>query len=158
MGVTLKDIAKIANVSHATVARALNNSGNIKPETKERIMNIVRELKYSSNISAKSLVTNRSYNIGLFISSMNQRTSSGFFCEMLGGVNSVIGGDYNLVVREVGYDTDFLTIDKNRFDGILLVSQSESDDGFIPDVVSKEIPLVVLNRELDDHLMPSMNH
>lgn len=156
MGVTLKDIAKLAHVSHATVARALNNSGNIKPETKDRIMDIVRELKYSSNISAKSLVTNRSYNIGLFFSSMSQRTSPGFFYEMLGGVNSVIGDAYNLVVREVGHETDFLTIDKNRFDGILLVSQSESDDTFIRNVISKEIPLVVLNRELDDQLIPNI--
>lgn len=156
MGVTLKDIAKMANVSHATVARALNNSGYINEKTKERILNIVKEMKYSSNISAKSLVTNKSYNVGLFFSSMSQRTSPGFFYEMLGGVNSVIGGSYNLVVREVGHETEFLTIDKNRFDGILLVSQSESDNAFIKDVLQKEIPLVVLNRELDDPSIPNV--
>ena len=149
MATTLKDIARLAGVSHTTVSRALNDHPAISPETKERIVKLADELNYSSNMSAKSLVTNRSHTIGLFFSRTSQRTSPGFFYEMMGGVNDVLMGRYNLVAREIGMQTDFSTVDHNRFDGILFVSQSEQDDAFIRDMLCKQIPLVVLNRELD---------
>jgi len=147
---TLKHIAEIAGVSHTTVSRVLNNSEKVSPETKKHILKIANELNYSSNINAKSLVTKRSGNIGLFFSSTSQRTSPGFFYETLKGVNSITDGCYNLIVREVGLETEFYTIEADRLDGILFVSQSESDDSFIQDVLSKGIPLVVLNREVKD--------
>lgn len=150
MSVTLKDIAKIANVSHTTVSRALNNSPYISAKTKERVMDIVRQRNYSPNIIAKGLVTNRTYNIALFFSSLTQGTSPNFFYETVEGAYSVLKGNYNLVVQETGGDTSFSSVDKNRFDGIILISQSETDDAFIRDVLSKGIPLVVLNREIDE--------
>lgn len=149
MAVTLKDIAHLAGVSHTTVSRALNDHPAIRPETKEKILKLVTELNYSSNVSAKSLVTNRSNTIGLFFSRTSQRTSPGFFYEMMGGVSNVLMGHYNLIAREFGTETDFSTVDHKRFDGILFVSQSQQDDAFIQDVLGKGIPLVVLNRELD---------
>ncbi|MBC3753029.1 LacI family DNA-binding transcriptional regulator, partial [Bacillus pumilus] len=44
--VTIKDIAKLAGVSHTTVSRALNNSPLIKPATKDKIKKIAAELHY----------------------------------------------------------------------------------------------------------------
>lgn len=151
MSITLKDIAKIANVSHTTVSRALNNSAYISEATKKRIMGIVKQLNYSPNISAKSLVTNRTYNIALFFSSLSKGTSPNFFYETVEGVNSVIKGNYNLVVREIGDYTEYISISKNRFDGIILISQSENDNAFINHVIEKEIPIVVLNREINEN-------
>jgi LacI family purine nucleotide synthesis repressor len=147
MSVTLKDIAKIANVSHTTVSRALNNSPFISAQTRERIMALVRELNYSPNISAKSLVTSRTYNIALFFSSLTLGTTPNFFYETVEGAYGVLKGNYNLVVQEIA-GPPFSNVNKNRFDGIILISQSEEDDGFIADVLEKGIPLVVLNREI----------
>lgn len=53
MSVTIKDIAKYANVSHTTVSRALNNSPYIKEETKNKILHIAKQLNYVPNYSAK---------------------------------------------------------------------------------------------------------
>ncbi len=150
MEVTIKDIAKIANVSHTTVSRALNDSPFINVETKAKIMTIAKELNYVTNYSAKSLVLNRSYNIGLIFTTISEVTSSRFFYETVSGVNSVIKESYNLVVRGIDDYKNFAFINKRSFDGIILMSQSESDNSFIYYLMDKKIPLVVLNRDINE--------
>ena len=119
MEVTIKDIAKIANVSHTTVSRALNNSPFISDLTKAKIMTIAKELNYVPNYSAKSLVLNRSYNIGLIFTTISEATSSRFFYETISGVNSAIKESYNLVVRGIDDYKDFTSVNSKRFDGII---------------------------------------
>lgn len=149
MSVTIKDIAKIAGVSHTTVSRALNNSSFINEDTKKKIKEIAKQVNYVPNFNAKSLVLKKSYNIALFFTSISKGTSANFFQDVVKGVNSIIRKNYNLVVRGIDDYEDFLSIDKKRFDGIILISQSDSDDAFIYDVLQKEIPIVVLNREIE---------
>ncbi|WNQ13611.1 LacI family DNA-binding transcriptional regulator [Paenibacillus aurantius] len=149
MSVTIKDIAKRANVSHTTVSRALNDSPLINQETKDRIKALAEQMNYTPNFSAKSLVLDRSYNVGLFFSTLETGTSAGFFHDTVRGVNSVIKDEYNLVVKGIDdYAGGFPRITRKSFDGIILMSQSEQDDAFIRYVTGIGIPLVVLNREL----------
>jgi len=150
MEVTIKDIAKIANVSHTTVSRALNDSPFINVETKAKIMLIAKDLNYVPNYSAKSLVLNRSYNIGLIFTTISEVTASRFFYETVSGVNSVIKESYNLVVRGIDDYKNFTHVNRKRFDGIILMSQSNSDNPFIYYLLDKKIPLVVLNRDIDE--------
>ncbi|MFB6466380.1 LacI family DNA-binding transcriptional regulator [Cytobacillus sp. Hz8] len=147
--VTIKDIAKLANVSHTTVSRALNDSPLIKPETKRKILEIVSQLKYTPNINAKSLAMQKSYTIGLFFTSITNGTSLSFFVDTVKGINSVINEEYNLFVRGIDDYHDFSSIYKRRFNGIVLMSQSEVDNAFINHVRDQNIPLVVLNREVE---------
>lgn len=149
MSVTIKDIAKLANVSHTTVSRALNNSPLINQETKIKIKAIAEQLNYVPNYNAKSLVLDKSYTIGLFFSSISQGTSPSFFFDTVRGVNSVIEQNYNLVVRGIDDYKDFSDINRKRFDGIVLMSQSDLDNAFIYHVWQNKIPLVVLNREIE---------
>ncbi|UOF90309.1 LacI family transcriptional regulator [Fodinisporobacter ferrooxydans] len=151
MGVTIKDIAKLANVSHTTVSRALNDSPLIKEETKDKIKALAKQLNYVPDYNAKSLVLQKSYTIGLFFTTINQGTSPSFFYETVRGVNSVITEDYNLVVRGIDAYNDFSAINDKRFDGIILMSQSDEDNALIYSVLQKKIPLVVLNRELEEN-------
>ncbi len=148
--VTIKDIAKIANVSHTTVSRALNDSPLIKPGTKKKILEIASELNYTPNYNAKSLVKQKSYTIGLFLTSLTNGTSSSFFVETVKGVNSVITQQYNLFVKGIENLDDFTTIHHKRFDGIILMSQSDLDDDFITYLKEKQIPCVVLGRDIGD--------
>ena len=150
MSVTIKDIAKIANVSHTTVSRALNDSPFIKKETKDTIKEIAKQLNYFPNLNARSLVLNKSYNIALVFTSISDGTSPSFFHDVIEGVNSVIKKGYNLVVTGIDEYQDFNAINKKRFDGIILISQSDKDNIFIYDILKKEIPMVVLNREIQE--------
>ncbi len=150
MSVTIKDIARLANVSHTTVSRALNDSPLINPKTKQRIQTIAKELHYSPNYSAKSLVLDRSYNIGLFFSTLHSGTTSGFFHEIVRGVNAVVKDRYNLVVKGIDEYKDFRGITPKSFDGIIVMSQSAQDDPFIGHALARGIPVVVLNRHVEN--------
>lgn len=147
MGITIKDIAKMAKVSHTTVSRALNDSPFINQETKDRILEIAQRLNYVPNFNAKSLVLQKSHNIGLFFSTISKGTSSSFFHETIIGVNNVLGNKYNLLVQGIDDYSDYLSLDNSRFDGIIIMSQMDSDNAFIYKVIEKSIPLVILNRE-----------
>lgn len=149
--VTIKDIAKIANVSHTTVSRAINDSPLIKPGTKKKILEIASQLNYTPNFYAKSLVMNKSYTIGLFFTSITNGTSSSFFTDTIKGVNSMIDTNYNLFVRGIDDYHDFTSINANRFDGIILMSQSDVDNAFIYHVLERNIPIIVLNREVNEN-------
>lgn len=65
MAVTIKDIAKVANVSYSTVSKALNDSPLVKPVTKTRINKIAEELGYQPNFAAQRLVQKKSKTIGV---------------------------------------------------------------------------------------------
>ncbi|TDF96565.1 LacI family DNA-binding transcriptional regulator [Paenibacillus piri] len=150
MSVTIKDIAKLANVSHTTVSRALNDSPLINQETKERIRQLAESLNYTPNYNAKSLVLDRSYNLGLFFSTLHTGTSAGFLYEAVKGVNDVIKDSYNLIVRGIDDYTSYEKVNRKSYDGIIVMSQSSSDQPFIEYASANEIPLVVLNREIDN--------
>ncbi|MCZ8511362.1 LacI family DNA-binding transcriptional regulator [Paenibacillus filicis] len=149
MSVTIKDIAKLAGVSHTTVSRALNDSPLINPETKERIKAIAGSMNYTPNYSARSLVLDRSYNLGLFFSTLHSGTSAGFLYEAIKGVNDVIKDQYNLIVRGIDDYKSYHNVNRKSFDGLIVMSQSRSDQSFIEYATDKEIPLIVLNRQVD---------
>src|SRR5512137_402414 len=68
--ITIKDIARLANVSHTTVSRALNDKSRICRETKEKIISIAKELNYRPNFVARSLVMKRTRTLGLVITTI----------------------------------------------------------------------------------------
>ncbi|QEE60689.1 LacI family DNA-binding transcriptional regulator [Salinibacterium sp. dk2585] len=61
----IRDVARLAGVSYQTVSRVLNESPNIRPSTKERVLEVIDELGYQPNQAARTLVTNRSRTIGV---------------------------------------------------------------------------------------------
>ena len=69
--ISIKEIAKLANVSVATVSRVINNNGRFSEATKERVENIIKEYGYTTNIAAKSLRTSKSKTIGLIVPHIN---------------------------------------------------------------------------------------
>jgi DNA-binding LacI/PurR family transcriptional regulator len=150
MGVTIKDIGKLAGVSHTTVSRALNDSKLISEVTRERIKRVAKELNYVPNFNAKSLVLDKSYIIGLFFSTIANGTSSGFFQQAVIGVNSIIKDRYNVVVKGIDEYQNFRGINSNSFDGVIVMSQSDEDNSFIYYLLDKKIPVVVLNRDIKD--------
>ncbi|HML46567.1 MAG TPA: LacI family DNA-binding transcriptional regulator [Clostridia bacterium] len=64
---TIKDIASLAGVSHATVSRVLNDSPKVNPDTREKVLKLIQELEFSPRVSARALNSGKNYNIGLLI-------------------------------------------------------------------------------------------
>ncbi|WP_321386602.1 LacI family DNA-binding transcriptional regulator [uncultured Enterococcus sp.] len=148
--VTIKDIAKVAGVSHTTVSRALNDNPLIKLDTRKKIQKIAEELNYVPNFNAKSLVNQKNYMIGLFFSSIDQGTSSSFLVDVITGIHSVLDESYSLSVEGIDEIQALERVNFQRYDGIVIMSQSDNDGPFIDYVKQQKIPFVVLNRPLDD--------
>ena len=67
MEVTIKDIAERAEVSYATVSRALNNKYGVHEKTRKNVLSIATEMEYSPNAVARGLVKKRTHTLGLII-------------------------------------------------------------------------------------------
>lgn len=61
----MADVARLAGVSHQTVSRVVNGQNNLRPETRERVQQAIRQLGYRPNTAARALVTRRSATIGV---------------------------------------------------------------------------------------------
>ncbi|MCC5928765.1 MAG: LacI family DNA-binding transcriptional regulator [Cyclobacteriaceae bacterium] len=149
MSVTIKDIAKMLNVSHTTVSRALNDSPLISRETRQRVIELAEKYHYQPNVMARSLVLSKSYNVGLFFSTLQSGTTAQFFLESVRAVSMALRGTYRLSLQGIDELEDPNSIDRRHYDGILLMSQDTRDDDFIKILRKKSIPLVVMNREVD---------
>ncbi|RFA23582.1 LacI family DNA-binding transcriptional regulator [Subtercola boreus] len=66
---SIRDVARLAGVSHQTVSRVLNNSTSLREETKQRVQQVMDELQYRPNRAARMLVTSRSRTIGVISAS-----------------------------------------------------------------------------------------
>ena len=78
--VTIRDIARVLDISHSTVSRVLSGwtGGSISEETRERVLECSRRLGYAPNTSARALCTGRTGNIALFTPSLEERTGPHF--------------------------------------------------------------------------------
>jgi len=81
MGHTMREVAKWAGVSPATVSRVLNKTHYISPQTEQRVLEVVRQLNYYKNVHARRLATGRSDLFGLVISEI----ANPYFPEIIRG-------------------------------------------------------------------------
>ena len=146
---TIKDIAKLADVSIATVSRVLNDNPFVTDSVRERVLAATRELDYIPNTAAKILKTHRSHTIGFVISDI----SSEALLEAARAAETVVAGeDYNMILcstendpqREYNYLK--MLISKN-VDGIVLNTTGQNID-YVAEM-SHQVPFVLYNRKID---------
>lgn len=76
MNPTIKDVAKMANVSIATVSRVLNNLGGYTDKTKQRVNEVIKEIGYQPNAIARGLINKRTQTIGVLFPNVSSSFSS----------------------------------------------------------------------------------
>lgn len=92
--ITIKDIAKEAGVSTATVSRVLTNTGYASDKIKEKVHSVAKKLNYQPNAIARSLKTDRTNTIGVIIPDI----SNPYFMRISRGIEDTIQKhDYNLI-------------------------------------------------------------
>ena len=148
--VTIKDIAREAGVSPQTVSRAINNKGEISPQTRERILRIAKRLGYRPNSVARGLATRRTQNVGLVVPDV----SNPFFSVIARGIEDTAHqANYNVflcntdenTVREINA---IHSLEDQRVDGIILCS-SRLSDRELSELTSRYQSLVLVNRQID---------
>lgn len=125
--VTIKDIAKIAGVSYATVSRALSDSPEISKETRERIKEICAREGYRPNTLARSLISNRTNVLGLIVPDI----SNAFYSEVAFSIETYARKrGYNVMLCNSLYDTQqvddlFNFLLGHQVDGIILCNSRD---------------------------------
>lgn len=121
---TLKDIARLANVSVATVSRTINNDGSVTPETQERIRQIIHETGYVPNYMGKQLRQARTNKILVLLPTI----SNSFYGEILRGIEDfAYERDYSVLVCDTRFDAK---VEKRCLD-LLLTRQVDGVISFL---------------------------
>jgi LacI family transcriptional regulator len=157
MSVTIKDVAKSANVSIATVSRVLNNSNIVEEDTKNRVQEAIQELRYLPNNLGRSLSIKRTEAIGLILPDLFGE----FFSEVIRGVDQTAQHHkYHLLVSSSHDDRkeveNALQMIRGRVDGLIIMS-ADIDVQTINKNLPKSLPIVLLNCQVDDVSYDSLN-
>lgn len=97
MATNIRDVAKAAGVSVATVSKVLNGYTTVNEKTKERVLQIVKEMQFQPNSAARALVGRRSMTLGIFLTA---GLSHPFFTQILAGMEQSL--------KLKGYDLIYL--------------------------------------------------
>lgn len=152
MGVTIKDVAKQANVSPATVSRVLSDSPQISEKTKEIVRRAIKELKYRPNAIARSLANKKSRILGVvFPNEAQDLLTNPFFIQAMKGMSEYAQSKKYYITyafsedekTESDYINDF--INSNLVDGVCLL-RARSNDKSIKYLKETGFPFVVIGR------------
>ncbi|HEX9511936.1 MAG TPA: LacI family DNA-binding transcriptional regulator [Puia sp.] len=147
--VTIKDIARILNISVATVSRALRDTYDVNKETKEKVLNLASKLNYKPNFNATALAHGRTHNIGILLPFITNY----YFSTVITGIQEIAyKANYNIVLYITNDSSEReLSIIENlsvsSLDGLLVSvsSNSDSSDHF-QQLINKGIPIVFFDR------------
>jgi LacI family transcriptional regulator len=143
--VTIKQVAREANVSVATVSRALNDTGPVREEVRERVRAVAERLRYVPHSGARSLITRKTGAIGVFLPDIHGE----FFSEVIRGMDGVCRHrGYHLLVAGSHSDTaEILAVmraTRGRVDGLIVMAPDLEADAIEHDVPAS-LPLVAMN-------------
>ncbi len=152
---TIKDIALKAGVSISTVSYILNNTKNVRPETRQRVMAVIEEMNYYPSALAVSMKTKRTQTIGIIVPDI----SNMFFTEIIRGIE-----DY---ANQFGYSVILCNSDENQqkekkyintlfkkeIDGLIFVGTGKN-----PDILKKkkDMPIVIVDRKIGNEFSSVM--
>ena len=151
MAVRMKDIAEDLNVSVVTVSKVLRNQGDISAETRRKVLKRAKELNYQPNWIARSLVTRKTYLIGLVFPDLMHS----FFAEIAKGVSRKMrAGGYNIVIAYSEEDPEVERQEiegllARRVDGLIVASaQPPRQTRLFKRIEDEKVPYVLIDRQV----------
>ncbi|PGY06783.1 LacI family DNA-binding transcriptional regulator [Bacillus sp. AFS031507] len=155
--VRIADVAKMANVSTATVSRVITNAGTVKKETAEKVLEAIKKLNYQPNMLARQLRRSETKTILVIIPDITNT----FFSNVLRGIESVaIENDYqvllgdaqNFVERETSY---LVTLGQKKADGVILLTARTNQE--VLEELSEEYPVVLACEYYEGSTLPTVS-
>lgn len=158
MNATIKDVAREAKVSIATVSRVLNNSAVVTDETKQRVLDAIKKTGYKPNALARSLKIQKTHTIGLIVPDI----SSPFYPEVVRGIEDIASMySYNIFLCNTDQKEDkemnyIEILSEKQVDGIIYMGD------IIRDSVKQQlhdvgIPIVLAGTEDAEFEFPNVN-
>ena len=144
---TIKQVAKAAGVSTQTVSRVINDRPDVSTETRERIQNVIAEMDYRPSALARSLISQRSYTLGVVTAGLKYFGPS----RTLNGITSMAGElKYDLLLEELPhFDTEDIKsllqdLLSHHVDGIVWAVPQVGDNRRWVDEILKDVPVPVI--------------
>lgn len=160
--ISLKDIARMCNVSVSTVSKAMNDRPDISSSKKEEIRRIAKEMNYIPNYMASTLKSKHTRNIGVLLS---EQTGQGLLHEHFARILN----SFKVTVEERGYVMTFLNASNSpnrlsymeqckymRFDGIFILCADYQLDE-VREILDSDMPVVVVDNTLPKHVNIASN-
>lgn len=146
----IRDVAKHARVSIATVSRTINHVSTVDKELAKRVWKSIAELNYFPNTQARALVSGRSRLFGLLISEI----TNPFFPELIQGFESIaVEHNYEILIGSTNYDTKSMAACVRRMlernvEGVAVMTFG-IEEPLLEDLVSRNVPLVFVDAAPD---------
>ncbi|MEH0153136.1 LacI family DNA-binding transcriptional regulator [Limibacter armeniacum] len=150
---TIKDLARRLDISVSTVSRALRDAPDVNYETKQQVLALAEQLNYKRNMLATSLVSKRTYNIGVIVPEL----SVPFFGYAISGIQQTLYEyGYKMLIGHTSeqfkleQDSVQMMID-NQVDGIIIsVSKDTEDYQHLHQAKEEDIPVVMFDRVIPE--------
>lgn len=158
---TIYDVAGAAKVSLATVSRVMNNPEKVNPETREKVLQVIKELGYRPNAIARGLASRKTTTVGIVMADVSRASTS----QLLGGIIDIAKKyDYAIKLFSMGENEDIKetmrAVVAEQVDGILFLNdelehaQMEMVMNHIKDA---QIPVVLCNVLFGDDDIPTVS-
>jgi LacI family transcriptional regulator len=145
----MRDIAKLAGVSSATVSRVINESSSVRPETAERVQRVIAQYKFFPNSSATTLKRGNSSTYGLIIPDI----TNPFFPELIRSFEKIlVENDREMLMATTDFHPSRIQQSVRRMlvrkvDGVALIA-SEIETESIESLIHNRVPLVTMDRRI----------
>lgn len=148
--VTSHDIARLANVSQATVSRVLRQDRRVRPETRERVLRVLAETRYEPNAAARAFRTSRTGSIGVVVARLSYQLYPAML-EAIGAQLARLG--QRMIVWDSEHEGDApasRALRQGIVDGVILTAATRESE-FLKEIASPEAPVVLVNRIVEDY-------
>lgn len=158
MAHTLEQIAELAGVSRSTVSRVINDHPNVRPEVRERVWQVIRQVGYQPHAAARSLVTNRTQIIGLIIpQAVTTIFTDPFFPLLIRGIADECNAHhYHLMLSLFSDPTEqeglYQRVLRGGYLDGVIVASTTLDDPLIPRLLRDQVAFVSVGRYPDERV------
>lgn len=150
--ISIKDIAKIANVSIATVSNVINGTGRVSAETAAKVKKVIQELQFVPSASARSLKDKNSHLIAIVVPFIEKGIlqDNPFYWELVRGVESgARNHEVQVILLGISEAEDFSFVKGRHLDGLIVVGVYQHSEAFRK-IKSIGVPCVFLDSYLSD--------
>ncbi len=149
---SIKDVAKLAKVSTATVSHVINETRYVSETTKIKVYQAMKELDYQPNLMAKGLRSRKSKIIGLIVPMLYSDTSNFFFMSIANGIESYLKKEgYNLILsnshEDFQQEVEQIKLFNSKVIDGLIVAPTGKEFSEYESILSKDYPVVFIDRK-----------
>ena len=155
--VTIYTVAREARVSMATVSRVVNGNPNVKPETRQKVLDVIKQLNYRPNAVARGLASKKTTTVGVVIPNITDP----YFAELALGIDDVASMyKYNIILTNSDSDDEKIlkvvrSLLAKQVDGLIFMGHDVSDD-LRNEFESTNTPVVVAGSVVNVDALPSV--